>query len=330
MAVLKLWVEPTLHQLTGVFDTPGQPPVTIEVVACTLDGNERQFTLLSLRLEGLGIDGDHSQAWRTLHDAYQLIAFAGNSMSRVVASRVEPDGVVPGQPFECEWYPGPPPSLATLHLPFGLPSSERLVWRGVEASDEARAAIGWYLRALHATDPFDRLVLLWTVLESLTPQISRPATCPKCQATLACPQCGPAPSTPSVLRSILALCEQLSGVTPKEVRDLYGVRSAIVHGRVQLDFAASTVASKGLLRVWEIAHMALKRALNWSNPLPPLINFRAGYGGNSMRMRGLLDYPTLEYWKHPICVELTHFQFRVPQVGPPGMTPTLPSAPNRA
>lgn len=325
MAVLKLWVEAPLHQ-TGTVYTPGRPDVTLEAINCTLAGVERRFTLLSLEVKGESIDGEFSAEWQTLHDAYELIAFAGNSLSDVVASRVEPDGIVAGVPLECEWYRVPPP-IATLYLPFGLPSSERLVWHNAIMSEVARGAISWYLRALRSSDPFERLVFLWTVLEGLSPQVSRPAMCPKChQVSLTCSRCGPPPSTPGVLKSILALCAELPGVTSKEIREPYGVRSAVVHGQMRPDFAASSAAGKGLLRLWEIAHLALKHTLGWSRLFPPVINFEAGMAGNWLRMRGKIEYPSLDSWKHPLLIEFDSVQMRVSHRGHVGAIPTLPEA----
>lgn len=105
---------------------------------------------------------------------------------------------------------------------------------------------------------------------------------------------------------------------------MYKVRSAVVHGSVRPDFAASSKSGAGLLRLWEIAHLAIKGGLGWSHLMPPVINFRHGFAGHSMQMRGELAYPTLEHWKHPVLAEWELVRLQVPSGCMPGVLPSLP------
>jgi hypothetical protein len=103
-----------------------------------------------------------------------------------------------------------------------------------------------------------------------------------------------------VLRSIVAFAKNLPGVSEKEIKKLYGLRSDLVHGGVSPDLASSKRIGKELMRLLEIAQIAIKARLGWSRLSPPDMDLRQGLAANSLRVTGEHTFRTAEAIKVPL------------------------------
>ena len=262
MVMLRIWCDPKLEHC-GQETVPGLGLVSI-AEALTTEEDGKRVGVVSFRHEGDDIEADYSEAWTKLQEYVELRCFAELSHARIVASRIETE--VP-LGTECSWvlYAGPPPSKATMQLVGGCPhQSRRLdgVPDGVPVY--VRSAITWFLKAVRSADPFDRTLFLWTAFESLAPDVRETDRCERCDdGEMLCSACGKGKKGHRVLEGLRRYAQGLPSASKQIINRLYSKRSAIVHGRANMDAETAKAHGWDSMRLMVIVMEALKRELAW-------------------------------------------------------------------
>lgn len=200
-------------------------------------GSSARLLLLETDTDLASLDDDRPDSLEFLARCVRRMRWMTFDRAVICAGRVV--DTQPTEENQCRWRQPRPTAIGAdpfpvrFHGDMGLRVSKSALHRDVQP--EVDRAVEWSLAALGAKNPLVEFQCWWAAVEALAPPLQSSWRCSSCSGEIrSCPVCSAPTSSPRVVAAIAQLLKEVG----LDGREMYKLRSKIIHG--QRSFVASS------------------------------------------------------------------------------------------